>query len=147
MESAGDHFSCCSFCLTASPPDSLATVDHEGLFMYCPKCISLSSQHEDLSSHAQSSTSAYISPLNLNATDSFATHDPSFSPEHGSTSVCLSAELGSFSVFDVSTELGSSSPELSQSAPAAGTSPCTSCDAGVTLAPAAGDLYGLPDPS
>jgi len=36
-ESAGDHFShfsCCAFCATASPPDSLATVDHDGLFMY-----------------------------------------------------------------------------------------------------------------
>ena len=83
----------------------------------------------------------------MSVADSFNTHDPTNTLELGSTSDYLSGELGSYSVFDVSTELGSSSPELSQSASAAGISSCTSCDVGVTLAPVAGDLYGLLYPS
>jgi len=72
-------------------PDSLATVDHEGLSMYCPTCVSLSSQSDlvsqlsqDLSSHTQSSTR--ISPFNSNVADSFSTHDSISTLELGSTS-------------------------------------------------------------
>ena len=147
-ESSGGLPSFCTYCLVVCHPDSLATVDHEGLSMYCPTCVSLSSQpdlvqqlSQDLSSHAQSSTC--ISPFNPNVADSFNTHDSTNTLELGSTSDNLSGELGSYSVFDVSTELGSSSPELSQSAFAAAISSCTSRDSCVTLAPVAGDLYGL----
>jgi hypothetical protein len=149
MDNSQNLSSYCTFCGTASSPDNLEIADHNGLFAYCPTCISMSSQSEDFSSHAQASSSTAVSPFSLvNASshtlhDSTTMHDSSFSAELCSTSVSFSAELGSSTAVDVSSELGSPSPELSQSASAAGISSCTSCDLSVTFAPVAEDLYGL----